>query len=106
MRPWTDRDELAILWAEHCCLTFPDDLKFTEGLDESVLLDLYIAGAVTTCLRGSPLNPFVVRTLREGATLLRRSLRRIPQGEGRSYAVRLIRMSRLALNEHFRAVTD
>lgn len=101
---WTDRDELAILWAEHCSLTYPDDLKFADGLDECLLLDPCIAGAVMIVLRGSPLDTWRVRALREGITFLRRSLRRIPHGDGRSYAVRLIKMSRLTLNEHDRVV--
>ncbi|MCD0452188.1 hypothetical protein LO762_23775 [Actinocorallia sp. API 0066] len=102
----TDRDELAILWAEHRCLTYPDDLKFADGLEECLLLDPCIAGAVMIALRGSPLDTWRVRALQEGITFLRRSLRRIPKGEGRSYAVRLIRMSSLTLNEHYRVVRE
>ncbi|MDX6741716.1 hypothetical protein [Actinocorallia sp. A-T 12471] len=100
----TDRDELAILWAEHRGRTFPDDLKFTDGLDDTVLLDLHIAGAVMNTLRGDRLPPFTVGALKEGITLLRRSFRKIPKGPARPYAARLIQMSTLALNEHYRAV--
>lgn len=96
-------DEVAVLWAEHLGLTYPDDLK---GLDVNekpvVLLDAYLAGCISSYLAGQrgELDTWRLEVAADCADDLRQLLPRLRGPEGRSYVARLIRAADLILDNH------
>ncbi|GAA2456639.1 hypothetical protein GCM10010191_90080 [Actinomadura vinacea] len=93
---WTAADEVAILWAEHSGLTFPDGMG---GLDapsgESLAaLDTYMAGCIQAYLVSGTLDARRHRILRSCAEQLG-GVRPQLSGKDSDYVSRLLKMAEL-----------
>ena len=100
-------NEVAVLWAEHLGVPWPDDLYWVDDRDGDVVeIDGAMAGCISGYVKGrSEMDEERFRILQDCARDLRRILPRL-RSEGAVYVRRLIRMAELIDHDRRSAVQE